>query len=72
MGHSVTTLLGAAIELVSRIALAVVSVKMHSYAGVCYANATAWLSAGVLLFICYEIAITKELREKAVRAKDAA
>ncbi|MBR6358766.1 MAG: MATE family efflux transporter [Lachnospiraceae bacterium] len=64
MGHSVTTLLGAAIELVSRIALAVVSVKMHSYAGVCYANATAWLSAGVLLFICYEIAITKALREK--------
>ncbi len=62
MGYSVTTLLGAAIELVSRIILSIVAVRNMSYAGVCYANAIAWLTAGILLFICYEVVIRKELK----------
>lgn len=61
MGYSVTTLLGSAIELVSRIILSIYAVKNASYAGVCYANATAWMSAAVLLFICYEVVIVKKL-----------
>ena len=61
MGYSVTTLLGAAIELIARIALSVVAIRMSSYAGVCYANALAWLSAGILLFVCYEVVIRKKL-----------
>ncbi len=62
MGYSVTTLLGSAIELVSRIILSIVAVTKDSYAGVCYANAIAWLTAGILLFICYEILIMRELK----------
>ena len=62
MGYSVTTLAGAAIELVSRIILSIVAVNNSSYAGVCYANAMAWLTAGILLFICYEIVIHRELK----------
>ena len=62
MGYSVTTLLGAAIELVSRIILSIVAVNNSSFKGVCYANAMAWLTAGILLFICYEIVICKELK----------
>ena len=62
MGYSVTTLLGAAIELASRIVLSIFAVKQASFAGVCYANAIAWLSAGILLFLCYRITIRKNLQ----------
>ncbi len=62
MGYSVTTLLGAAIELISRIILSVIAVKNSSFEGVCYANVAAWVSACVLLFICYFVVIRKELR----------
>ena len=61
MGYSVTTLLGAAIELVSRIVCAIIAVRRESYAGVCFANAIAWLTAGVLLLICFEIIIRRKL-----------
>ncbi|MBO4559456.1 MAG: MATE family efflux transporter [Lachnospiraceae bacterium] len=61
MGYSVTTLLGAAIELVSRIVCAIIAVRRESYAGVCFANAIAWLSAGVLLLICFEVIIRRRL-----------
>ena len=62
MGYSVTTLLGALIELVSRIIFAIIAVKKESYVGVCFANAIAWLSAGILLFICFEIIIRRKLK----------
>ncbi len=62
MGYSVTTLLGAVIELVSRIIFAIIAVRKESYAGVCYANAIAWLSAGILLFVCFEIIIRRQLK----------
>ncbi len=62
MGYSVTTLLGAAIELLSRIVTSFYAIKNESYAGVCFANSFAWLSAGILLLVCYEIVIKKELQ----------
>ncbi len=62
MGYSATTLLGALIELVSRIVFAIIAVREKSYRGVCFANAIAWLSAGILLFICYELVIQKKLK----------
>lgn len=64
MGYSVTTLLGSFIELASRIVLAIFAIKNASFRGVCYANAAAWLSAGILLFVCFEVVIMKQLRNR--------
>ena len=68
MGYSVTTLLGAVIELVSRIIFAIIAVRKESYAGVCYANAIAWLSAGVLLLVCFEVIIRRQLNTAKAKA----
>lgn len=68
MGYSITTLLGAAIELISRIVLAIYAIRNASFAGVCLANAIAWLSAGLLLLICFAILIRRRLNERPAAA----
>lgn len=52
-GLSFLPMMGGVVELVSRSALAFVAAESKSYVGVCMANAAAWLSAGVFLWIAY-------------------
>ena len=52
-GLSFLPMMGGVVELVSRSVLAFVAADLKSYVGVCMANAAAWLSAGVFLWIAY-------------------
>ncbi|MDD2973415.1 MAG: MATE family efflux transporter [Lachnospiraceae bacterium] len=52
-GLSFLPMMGGVVELVSRSVLAFVAAESKSYVGVCMANAAAWLSAGVFLWIAY-------------------
>ncbi len=52
-GLSMLPMLGGVVELLSRSVLAFTAAQYRSYLGVCLANAAAWLSAGVFLWIAY-------------------
>lgn len=64
-GFGVLPMLGGVVELVSRCVAAFAAARMLSYAGVCFANAGAWLSAGIFFFILYIILMKKMRRDKA-------
>lgn len=51
-GYSFLPMMGGVVELVSRAVLAVVAASLASYTGVCMANAAAWCTAGIFLWIC--------------------
>lgn len=63
-GFGFMPMMGGVVELVSRSAAAFVAASMLSYEGVCLANATAWLTAGIFLWIAYRILFRKMVREK--------
>lgn len=62
MGYSVTAMMGGIIELVSRSALSVYSIRFSSFAGVCYAEVAAWISACILLLISYFVVMRRYSR----------
>lgn len=64
-GFGVLPMLGGVVELVSRCVAAFAAARMLSYVGVCFANAGAWLSAGIFFFILYIILMKKMRRDKA-------
>jgi uncharacterized protein with PQ loop repeat len=45
---------------------------MLSYTGVCIANASAWFTAGVFLWIAYGILMKRMERSQALRSADSA
>lgn len=63
-GLSLMPMLGGVVELVSRCIMASVAAGMQSYIGVCIANASAWLTAGIFLWIAYLFAMKKMIRKK--------
>lgn len=63
-GFGFMPMMGGVVELVSRSALAFVAAKLMSYEGICLANVSAWLTAGVFLWVVYRILMKKMLRDK--------
>ena len=54
-GYALIPTMGGVVELVSRAVVAVIAASRHSFTGVCVANMGAWVSAGIFLFISYQI-----------------
>ncbi len=59
IGNVVAPFLSCICELVMRVAVAILFSKWFGYVGVCFATPFAWVGAGVLLVICYFIAMRK-------------
>lgn len=62
-GFGFMPMMGGVVELVSRSVLAFVAARLLSYKGVCFANASAWLTAGVFLWIAYHVLMRKMLKD---------
>lgn len=58
-GYALMPMLGGVVELACRIVAAAFAVKLHSFAGVCIANASAWLITGIFLAIAYLVLMRK-------------
>lgn len=58
-GFSLMPMLGGVMELVSRAAMAFVAARHESFIGVCFANASAWLTTGIFLWIAYLVIIKR-------------
>ena len=52
-GYGFMPMMGGVVELASRGVLALMAAQRLSYVGVCLANASAWCSAGIFLWIAY-------------------
>lgn len=52
-GYVLIPTLGGVVELISRGIFAFAAAQSHSFTGVCIANASAWCSAGIFLWIAY-------------------
>ncbi len=61
-GFGFMPMMGGVVELLGRCVLAFVAARMMSYTGVCLANVSAWLSAGVFLWLAYRVLMKKMLR----------
>lgn len=62
-GFGFMPMMGGVVELVSRSVLAFVAARLLSYTGVCLANASAWFTAGVFLWIAYHVLMKRMLRD---------
>lgn len=69
-GYSLIPMLGGVVELVSRCVLAFVAASYMSYAGVCLANAVAWLSTGIFLLAAYLFVIKGWRKHEAMEEKE--
>lgn len=58
-GFGFIPMMGGVVELASRCVAAFVAARLLSYEGVCFANASAWITAGVFLWIAYRILMRK-------------
>ncbi len=63
-GYALMPMLGGVVELIARGVSAIAAASVMSYAGVCAANASAWLLAGIFLFIAYLFTMKKMERQK--------
>jgi putative MATE family efflux protein len=63
-GFGVIPMMGGVVELASRSVAAFIAAKLLSYAGVCFANAGAWLTAGVFFWIVYRRLYRKMVADK--------
>lgn len=64
-GFGFLPMMGGVVELVSRAVVAFIAAKMLSYTGVCFANASAWCTAGIFLWIAYRFVLKRMEREQA-------
>lgn len=62
-GFGFMPMMGGVVELLGRLVLAFVAAKMLSFTGVCLANVSAWLLAGVFLMIAYRVLMKRMLRD---------
>ena len=58
-GYSFWPMMGGVMELGCRAVVAVMAARSGSFAGICWANASAWLITGIFLWICYLFVIRK-------------
>lgn len=72
-GYGFLPMMGGVVELISRCVLALISAKLLSYVGICFATACAWCSAGIFLGIAYHIVMKKMIKESyACRSQESA
>lgn len=71
-GFSFVPMFGGVIELVSRMAAALLAAHFFSYEGICVANISAWLTAGVYLLIGYIVIMRRMLKREEARTVQAA
>lgn len=64
-GFGVLPMMGGVVELLCRCVAAVIATRMLSYVGVCFANASAWLVAGIFFWILYLVLMKKMRKDKA-------
>lgn len=64
-GYGFLPMMGGVVELISRAVAASIAASMLSFVGVCIANVSAWLSAGVFFFVLYLILMRRMRQEKA-------
>ena len=65
-GFGFMPMMGGVVELLSRGIVAFAAAHLMSYVGVCFANASAWLTAGIFLWIAYHFLMKKMVLEKKV------
>lgn len=63
-GFGFMPMMGGVVELISRAVAAFAAASLLSYEGVCFANAGAWITAGLFLWLAYHMLMKKMLREK--------
>ena len=66
-GFGFMPMMGGVVELLGRLVLAFIAAKMLSFTGVCLANVSAWLLAGVFLMIAYRVLMKRMLRDAQTR-----
>lgn len=66
-GFGFMPMLGGVVELVSRSVAAFLAASMLSYVGVCFANASAWCTAGIFLWIAYLFVMKKMVKMNLAR-----
>ena len=62
-GYALFPTLGGVVELISRSVFAFMAARAKSYTGICVANASAWVTAGIFLWIAY-LFIMKDILKK--------
>ena len=63
-GFGLVPMLGGVVELLARCVVAFVAARFLSYEGVCFANAFAWLTAGVFLWLAYRVLMKRMVADK--------
>lgn len=63
-GFGFIPMMGGVVELISRCVAAFVAARLLSYEGVCFANASAWLTAGIFLWLAYRVLMKKMVADK--------
>lgn len=63
-GFGFMPMMGGVVELASRCVAAFIAAKLLSYEGICFANASAWITAGVFLWIAYRVLMKKMMEDK--------
>ena len=63
-GFGFMPMMGGVVELLSRGIMAFAAAHLMSYVGVCFANASAWLTAGIFLWIAYHFLMKKMVLDK--------
>lgn len=63
-GFGFIPMMGGVVELISRCVAAFVAARLLSYEGVCLANASAWLTAGIFLWLAYRVLMKKMVADK--------
>ena len=63
-GFGFAPMMGGVVELISRCVAAFAAARLLSYEGVCCANAGAWITAGIFLWLAYRSLMKKMLQEK--------
>lgn len=63
-GFSFWPMMGGVVELVSRCVMAFAAAYYQSYVGVCLANASAWVTAGIFLWLAYVVIMRRLVRRQ--------
>lgn len=62
-GYSLLPMLGGGVELICRASVAFVAAYLHSYIGVCFGNASAWLMTGIFLAVSYLFVMRRMMKK---------
>ena len=63
-GYALAPTFAGVVELVARTVVAFIAAHFMSFSGICVANAAAWVTAGIYLYIAYEILMRKAEKRK--------